>query len=58
MVAATLDRIRKDRELSVFLKRIQINPVRSDTMMESVRKGDSEALASEIARVILCRRRG
>ena len=39
-------------------KKIQINPIWSDTMMESVRKGDSEALASEITRVILCRRRG
>ena len=36
-------------------KRIQINPVRSDTMMECIRQGDSAGLAKEISRVILSR---
>lgn len=39
-------------------KRIQINPVRSDIMMESIRQGNSESLAKEITRVILSRQIG
>ena len=38
-------------------KKIQINPVRSDTMMDYVRKGDSESLAREITEVIKSRQR-
>lgn len=33
-------------------KKIQINPVRSDRMMEYVRAGDRESLAAEITRVV------
>ena len=39
-------------------KKIQINPVRSDFMMEFVRQGNTESLAKEITRVILNRQKG
>ncbi len=38
-------------------KKIQINPVRSDTMMGFIKEGDSESLAKEITRVIQRRER-
>ena len=37
-------------------KRILVNPVPSDLMMEAVKEGDTEKLAREITRVILSRR--
>lgn len=42
--------------LAMTQKRILVNPVRSETMMEALRGGDTEKLASEITRVILSRR--
>ena len=38
-------------------KRIQINPVRSDLMMDFVQKGDCDSLAKEITRVIKSRQK-